>query len=370
MVNAAFALFGNQGECKIEDLTSDKKFCTAMYHNGIWEKRKTHVGEFVHCIAPITIPYLKEVCSPSFVFALPKPPVGIYTEVLRFFRDIYNNIKSEVYVGVFWDLEKKDYVLYVPSQEVAGASITYDRKNGPFIDANLVHVMDIHSHANFGAGFSGTDTADEVSTKLFGVIGNVLGNVSMAWRAGCNQKFVTMSFDDVFDKESDKTYSVGHEAVLRVKEKPRVIYAPPARPVYVAGNTNVKPNIVKPYVPSNDASMHMFGDIYGDYDAYLTSMYENTIEFDSPINVQTWASPEYKEGVDDFITVMASWLDDVNGNICEGSSNRLLVSQFFDMINSCDQLDVDFLKYVLNDIVNYATVNEFHELIEHMNGLV
>ena len=70
---------------------------------------------------------------------------------------------------------------------------------------------------NFGAGFSGTDTADEISTKLFGVIGNILSAApSMAWRAGCNQKFVTLQFDDIFDSESDKTYSVGDDCKDRV----------------------------------------------------------------------------------------------------------------------------------------------------------
>ena len=86
MTNAAFALFGSMGEAKVESLDSEKKFCTSMFHNGVWEKRKTHVGEFTHCIAPITIPYLKESCEASFKWTLPKPPVGIYNEVLRFFR--------------------------------------------------------------------------------------------------------------------------------------------------------------------------------------------------------------------------------------------------------------------------------------------
>lgn len=146
MTNAAFALFGAMGEAKVESLESDKKFCTSLFHNGVWEKRKTHVGEFTHCIAPITIPYLKESCDPSFKWTLPKPGIGVYNEVLRFFREIYNTIKSEVFVGVFWNLEEKKYQLYVPDQEVAGASIKYARDKGAFVDPNLVHVIDIHSH--------------------------------------------------------------------------------------------------------------------------------------------------------------------------------------------------------------------------------
>ena len=49
----------------------------------------------------MTIPYLSSKCDPSFSLSLPKLPIGIYNEILRFFRDIYNTIKSEVYVGVF-----------------------------------------------------------------------------------------------------------------------------------------------------------------------------------------------------------------------------------------------------------------------------
>lgn len=117
-----------------------------MFANGLWEKRKTHIGEFVHCLTSTNIPYLKETCAPSFVLSLPKMPIGVYDEIFRFFKDIYSSIKSEVFVGVFWNLTTLDYQLYVPEQQVAGASIKYKRDTGPFCDANLVHVMDVHSH--------------------------------------------------------------------------------------------------------------------------------------------------------------------------------------------------------------------------------
>lgn len=382
MTNAAFALFGSMGEAKVESLDSEKKFCTSMFHNGVWEKRKTHVGEFTHCIAPITIPYLKESCEASFKWTLPKPPVGIYNEVLRFFREIYNTIKSEVFVGVFWNLEQKKYQLYVPDQEVAGASIKYSRDKGAFVDPNLVHVIDIHSHCNFGAGFSGTDTADEVSTKLFGVIGNILGNVSMAWRAGCNQKFVTMTFDQMFDNESTETFSVGDDAVGRVKEIKRPIFVSPA--VVPRVQTGAYPavsrfnNTPKKWEPPKQAyPNHNFNDSvdYGE-DQYI-NLLMNSQDFDIPFTAgmgfesdYTWADPDYFEAFEDFNTVYKSWLDDVNGSVCSGTSNRQLVSQFFDLVNSCDQMDVDFIKYVLNESINYMTVNEFHDLVQHFSGLL
>lgn len=145
-IDASIAIFGSMGECKIEDLESDKKFCTSMFQNGIWEKRKSNIGTFVHCIHNMSIPYLTKTCQPSFELALPKMPIGVYNEILRFFRDIYNTIKSEVYVGVFWNLKESKYQLYVPQQEVAGASISYKRNEHAFVDTNLVHVMDVHSH--------------------------------------------------------------------------------------------------------------------------------------------------------------------------------------------------------------------------------
>lgn len=39
-IDASIAIFGSIGECKIESLDSDKKFCVSMFQNGIWEKEK------------------------------------------------------------------------------------------------------------------------------------------------------------------------------------------------------------------------------------------------------------------------------------------------------------------------------------------
>ena len=392
MSNAAlaFALLGAQGECKIESLESTKKFCTAMYANGIWEKRRTHIGEFTHQISDVKIPYLKESCVPAFTLTLPKLPVGIYNEVLRFFRDIYNTIKSEVFIGIFWNLTTKDYELYVPAQDVAGASITYKRDEGKFVDANLVHVMDIHSHCNFGAGFSGTDTADETSTKMFGVIGNILTVPSQAWRAGCNQKFVSLKFEDIFDKDSTKTYTVGEGAVARVKEK---VYPKLAYPTYPVQNhqawrsqAGLGATPARRWIPpvnTPSAPKRTGNPALESYD-YYESLYDNqiysSVDYDVPgsnsgyflttlDSVLAWASPEYYEAVNDFDTVLSDWVDSVNDNTAEGANNRQLISQFFDMVNSCDQMDLNFLKYVINEAASFTTERDWQDLLQHMQSV-
>lgn len=144
--NLAQALFGNQGEALVESLESDKKFCLGLFSNGLWEKRKTQVGEFVHQVHKMDIGYLKTPCSPSFSLSLPKIPAGIFVSIVAFFRKILQSVKSEVAVQVFWDTEKQEYEVYVPEQQVASASIKFARDKGPMIDPKKVWVLDIHSH--------------------------------------------------------------------------------------------------------------------------------------------------------------------------------------------------------------------------------
>lgn len=381
-IDASIALFGSLGECKIESLDSDKKFCTGMFQNGIWEKRKSHIGTFVHCLHPMTIPYLSSKCDPSFSLSLPKLPIGIYNEILRFFRDIYNTIKSEVYVGVFWNLKESKYELYVPEQQVAGASISYKRNEGSFIDKNLVHVMDCHSHCNFGAGFSGTDTADEVSTKLFGVIGNILGNVSMAWRAGCNQKFVTLQFDDIFDKDSQEIFSVGNNILDKVKEL-KIAYpthgygaAAACFQKYPTTNKNTptrfKPSDTEIKLAQSYQSLRSYYDVM-DYDSPLDFYSSQFSEFrNTPLDKNyIWASPEYKDSFDDFIGALFNWVEESNYGLTVDSSNtRELIASFLDLISGMDEMNVNVLKHILNEFVNHMTVDSYHDLQQHFTYLM
>ena len=241
-------------------------------------------------------------------------------------------------------------------------------------------------HCNFGAGFSGTDTADEISTKLFGVIGNILSAApSMAWRAGCNQKFVTLQFDDIFDSESDKTYSVGDDCKDRVKEYvfPKATYGTwnntPAKKWVPTTATRA---IGAPSVDEYDiyGGYGGFGgyDAYehGNYDPFLDNIYKNGTgdtpragHVDPVGSGIAWASPEYYDGVCDFDLVFDTWIEQVNDNAAEGTVNRMLISQFFDMVNSCDQLDLNFLKYVVNELPNYTTPTEWLDLIDHINAI-
>ena len=71
-----------------------------------------------------------------------------------------------------------------------------------------IWVLDIHSHNTMGAFFSGTDSADEISTRVFGVMGQISKgttqrvNFTCKWRAGVNGKFVELNAADIWDMDN------------------------------------------------------------------------------------------------------------------------------------------------------------------------
>ena len=235
-VSLSSALFGRIGEVKIESLDSTKKFCLAWYKDGIYEQRITPVGKFVRLKTKFDTPYLDKTGEEEtgFELSLPKMPIGMLYSIAEFFRDIMKTIKSEVMVQVWWDLEKEEYFLYVPVQKVLGASIDFDGSQELQSDMNKSRVMDIHSHVKMGAFFSGTDSSDEISTRMFGVIGQladeVNGSFSSVWRAGVAGVFTPLTIAQIWDEtDTDMTnWVVSKTEYTKVTEKVRAIYVPPA----------------------------------------------------------------------------------------------------------------------------------------------
>lgn len=234
---------------------------------------------------------------------------------------------------------------------------------------------------NFGAGFSGTDTADEVSTKLFGVIGNILGNVSMAWRAGCNQKFVTLQFDDIFDKDNQEVFSVGNNILDKVKEL-KISYPTYNYPSaacfqkYPTSNKNVptryNPSDTEIKLAQSYQSLKSYYDVM-DYDSPLDFYSSQFSEFrNTPLDENyIWTSPEYKDSFDDFIGALFNWVEESNYGLTVDSSNtRELIASFLDLISGMDEMNVNVLKHILNEFVNHMTVDSYHDLQQHFTYLM
>jgi PRTRC genetic system protein A len=100
-----------------------------------------------------------------------KIPFALMKSVEKFFKDViakFGDTNLESMIWIMWNPEQ-GYFLHVPNQTVAGAAVTYDWGNLP---ENSKIIVDIHSHANFAAFFSGTDDRDDSNTVRYsGVFG-------------------------------------------------------------------------------------------------------------------------------------------------------------------------------------------------------
>lgn len=240
-VNVFEALFGKQGEVKIESLESDLKFCTGIFKNGTFERRITPIGEFIRQVNNTEIPYLNLECKPSFNMSLPKIPIGMLFALEKFYIHVAQTIKSEVVAQIYWDLQDKKYVFHVPIQEVTGATVRFNRETGFFVDSRYVCVCNSHSHNTFSAFFSGVDDRNEIDTCTYLVIGNVTSpQRTYALRAGCNASYTTMLLSDLFDfNDLSDHYEISHNEMIKITEKPPTVFVGGANSrVYSYGKTN------------------------------------------------------------------------------------------------------------------------------------
>ena len=388
-LNIAQQLFANTGEALIESLDSEKKFCMGLFANGIWEKRRTHLGEFTQCVHPMQIGYLTKTCNPAFRMLLPKLPVGIYNATVKFFRDVLKTIKSEVMVQIFWDLTKEEYTIYVPVQEVAGASITCKRDAGLMIDPNFVWVFDIHSHCNFGAFFSGVDTGDEKSTRLFGVIG-MLGQEKpqYAWRAGFNQRFVDLKFEDIWDGEDNTDHTIPAEALVHVSEKKGVVYSGPTRPAvnkYGGGKSasgvthwrdrNANSKSLNANAEQRRNYMERIASQFERFQSFIpqnldfSDIEDGMVESDGQIDLfpELVSSENFKYScsINQFQNALVDWASNILQ--FEQTNELVLIEELLEMFESCDSDMNEVAKDIINALTGYLNQNEWNKFVEYVS---
>ena len=194
----------------------------AIFDDGVYLRREEPVGIF-------TIPRVKQDYTKmgsavgngvsSFEFKLPKIPVTVLNNIIEYFREVKDSIKSEVYISIYWNLITKDYFLHVPPQKVAGASVNFSHSPEIFNNPDYVIVADIHSHVDMGAFFSGQDLKDEIASRLFGVIGKLSQpEPAKVIRAASNGKEIPLTYEDVFDYEVEKLHESSNYEVSELEK--------------------------------------------------------------------------------------------------------------------------------------------------------
>lgn len=159
-----------------------------------------------------------------------KVPFHLLSQVKKFFKDVIRvkKAKLEAMIWILWDPARqgesdKGYYLHVPAQRVAGASVSYDWSDLP---AGSQLIVDIHSHADFSAFFSGTDDRDDNgSVRYSGVIGhNDKPTQEWKWRFCNSGKYRLCEPVEIFD-EPGADVSIPEEWLDKVTTH---TYSPPA----------------------------------------------------------------------------------------------------------------------------------------------
>jgi len=147
----------------IETPKSAKPISFVMDGEGVKKVTKNEIGTFVEKVNEIPL----DVVDESFEWTLPKIPLELLLQIELWFKAH----TSEIMAQIFWNRDEKKYFIYIPEQEVSGASV-HAKRNEELEKRHLL-VLDIHSHNTMGAFFSGTDDADERGCRIFGVIGEI-----------------------------------------------------------------------------------------------------------------------------------------------------------------------------------------------------
>lgn len=152
--------------------------------NGVYIHVERQVGSAL--VKADGIPWLEDA-KPFISLKLPKIPGRIIGQALTFFRKVWNKYQAEAYVQLYYSKELNQYRLWCPQQRVSGSGVSYrrddqfsyeERVGDSKIDVTKQWkwqmVGTIHSHCNFSAFHSGTDTHDE---ETFDGIHITLGHV-------------------------------------------------------------------------------------------------------------------------------------------------------------------------------------------------
>jgi hypothetical protein len=149
------------------------------------------------------IPGFEPARLPQAISFLPagRIPRGIFDQILAFFYKVMEVNGDRALEAMAWICynPEQGYHVIVPPQTVGGASVSYDWSCVP---AGTSIVVDIHSHNNMNAFFSGTDDRDDSGNISFsGVVGQMLAETGpkTVWRFNYQQRKFEASFDQIFE---------------------------------------------------------------------------------------------------------------------------------------------------------------------------
>lgn len=145
---------------------------------GMYLRNKNVLGEYFikQKYIPAHVESMGDYDKGYFTYTAPKIPKKIVGEVLDFFRKVFEKDKTEAEVLLLFHSELKEFKVLVPWQICTGVSVDslYDPTDVP---EGWIVIGSIHSHCDFSAFHSGTDTAD---ASVFNGLHVTIGHVNRA----------------------------------------------------------------------------------------------------------------------------------------------------------------------------------------------
>lgn len=347
-------LFGSRGECKIEDLTSDKDYCVGIYRDGVWESRRNDIGRFSYLKQEVNIPYLSKDGENFFELNLPLVPYGLILGIAEFFKKIMvSHSGAEAMVQVWWNKSEEKYQLYVPVQMVGGASVRFEHSKKLQNDKNLVWAIDIHSHNTMAAFFSAGDNADEKSTRMFGVLGQLDHTQWVSkWRAGCNGQYVNLEIEDIFDKTNNVLMHIPDSECEKVS---KISYA---RNNALVGGLHTRNSYNYPGYNSVYNNFGIDDDIYKDYSRSIDSKGFNLEEDELLMGLM--ADPELETIVKELIE-----LNELKENY--GVELKTTVRKIISYLCEFGEFSTDIAVDMIDEISLNLEDSDFESFMEKIN---
>lgn len=253
------------------------QFIYIQTSNGIFIHRELRPGKngtrrFIR--VPVKeVPGLKLAKLEAHAQFLPegKIPNELLDTVKAFFKElmIKKSTAVEAMIWILWN-EEKGYHLFVPNQVVSRASATYEWSGLP---SDSIIVVDIHSHADFIAFFSGTDDKDDANSIRFSVVigNNNTDNPSIKARFNCLDVKTEVGIDTIFAKSPVKI-EIPEEWIDTVKthtpNTQRSFHQGAHSPLGLAGSPSSVTNVRRIRAESEDVS----GETYSEWPYPIVGM--------------------------------------------------------------------------------------------------
>lgn len=156
--------------------------------DGVYEVRSNRVGTFVARLEG------RVSMAEGFHPSLPRAPVEMLERTLAAFR---SRPDSEALVTIVYDARDGSWRLVSNERAYSASEVEYVRL--PDSD-ELIPYLEIHSHHSMPAFFSSKDSASEVATGLYGVVGCVEDELPQAaFRYSCGGEFREIQAECLFD---------------------------------------------------------------------------------------------------------------------------------------------------------------------------